>query len=84
MFLAIRKLQLMKLEKLMIIFKLKQDHGANIIMGVGEDEKLGEAISVTVIATGFDVDQQNDITNVEPKKVVHALEDEQINGTRFN
>ena len=47
-------------------------------MGVGEDEKLGEAISVTVIATGFDVDQQNDITNVEPKKVVHALEDEQI------
>lgn len=52
-------------------------YGANIIMGVGEDEKLGEAISVTVIATGFDVDQQNDITNVEPKKVVHALEDEQ-------
>lgn len=53
-------------------------YGANIIMGVGEDEKLGEAIAVTVIATGFDVDQQNDITNVEPKKVVHALEDEQI------
>jgi len=53
-------------------------YGANIIMGVGEDEKLGEAISVTVIATGFDVHQQNDITNVEPKKVVHALEDEQI------
>ena len=53
-------------------------YGANIIMGVGEDEKLGEAISVTVIATGFDVDQQNDITNVEPKKVVHALENEQI------
>ena len=53
-------------------------YGANIIMGVGEDEKLGEVIAVTVIATGFDVDQQNDITNVEPKKVVHALEDEQI------
>lgn len=52
-------------------------HGANIIMGVGEDEKLGEAISVTIIATGFDAHQQNDITNVEPKKVVHALEDEQ-------
>jgi len=52
-------------------------YGANIIMGVGEDEKLGEAISVTVIATGFDVDQQNDITNVEPKRVVHALEDDQ-------
>ncbi len=52
-------------------------YGANIIMGVGEDESLGEAVSVTIIATGFDVDQQNDITNTEVKKVVHALEDEQ-------
>ncbi len=52
-------------------------YGANIIMGVGEDESLGESISVTIIATGFDVDQQNDITNTEVKKVVHALEDEQ-------
>ena len=52
-------------------------YGANIIMGVGEDEGLGESISVTIIATGFDVDQQNDITNTEVKKVVHALEDEQ-------
>ncbi|MDC0629314.1 cell division protein FtsZ [Flavobacteriaceae bacterium] len=51
--------------------------GANIIMGVGEDETLGDAVSVTIIATGFDVDQQNDITNTEVKKVVHALEDEQ-------
>jgi cell division protein FtsZ len=52
-------------------------YGANIIMGVGEDDDLGEAISVTIIATGFDVTQQNDITNTEVKKVVHALEDEQ-------
>ncbi|MEC8830433.1 MAG: cell division protein FtsZ, partial [Bacteroidota bacterium] len=52
-------------------------HVANIIMGVGEDATLGEAISVTIIATGFDANQQNDISNVEPKKVVHALEDEQ-------
>ena len=52
-------------------------YGANIIMGVGEDDGLGEAISVTIIATGFDVDQQNEITNTEVKKVVHALEDEQ-------
>ena len=52
-------------------------HVANIIMGVGEDASLGEAISVTIIATGFDAQQQNDISNVEPKKVVHALEDEQ-------
>jgi cell division protein FtsZ len=52
-------------------------YGANIIMGVGEDQALGEAIAVTIIATGFDAHQQNEITNVEPSKVVHALEDEQ-------
>jgi len=28
-------------------------------MGVGEDESLGEAIAVTIIATGFNVEQQN-------------------------
>lgn len=43
-------------------------HGANIIMGVGEDESLEEAISVTVIATGFDVEQQDEIVNTETKK----------------
>ncbi|SHJ48665.1 cell division protein FtsZ [Pseudozobellia thermophila] len=52
-------------------------HGANIIMGVGEDEDLGEAIAVTVIATGFNVDQQDDIVNTESKKIIHTLEDEQ-------
>ena len=52
-------------------------HGANIIMGVGEDEGLGDAIAVTVIATGFNVDQQDDIVNTESKKIIHTLEDEQ-------
>ena len=47
--------------------------GANIIMGVGEDEELQESISVTIIATGFDIDQQNEISNTETKKVIHAL-----------
>ena len=50
-------------------------HGANIIMGVGEDESLQESISVTIIATGFDIDQQNEISNTETKKVIHALEE---------
>ncbi len=50
--------------------------GANIIMGVGEDETLQESISVTIIATGFDIDQQNEISNTETKKVIHALEEE--------
>ncbi|NNT71920.1 cell division protein FtsZ [Flavobacterium sp. IMCC34852] len=52
-------------------------YNANIIMGVGEDETLGEAIAVTIIATGFNVEQQNGIVNVESKKIVHALEDDQ-------
>ncbi len=52
-------------------------HGANIIMGVGEDESLGESIAVTIIATGFDIEQQDEISNTEIKKVIHALEDEQ-------
>ena len=52
-------------------------HGANIIMGVGEDESIEESIAVTVIATGFDVEQQNEISNTEAKKVIHALEDDQ-------
>ena len=52
-------------------------HGANIIMGVGEDEDLGESIAVTVIATGFDIDQQDDIVNSEAKKIIHTLEEGQ-------
>jgi cell division protein FtsZ len=49
----------------------------NIIMGVGEDESLGEAISVTIVATGFNKDQQQEISNLEPSKVIHVLGDEQ-------
>ncbi len=52
-------------------------HNANIIMGVGEDETLGDKIAVTIIATGFCIEQQAEIVNTEPKKIIHALEDEQ-------
>lgn len=52
-------------------------NSANIIMGVGEDESLGDAISVTIIATGFNVEQQDEIVNVESKKIIHTLEEEQ-------
>ncbi len=57
--------------------QIEAGHGANIIMGVGEDESLGEAIAVTVIATGFNIDQQDEIVNTETKKIIHTLEDEQ-------
>ncbi len=49
---------------------------ANIIMGVGEDESLGDSIAVTIIATGFNVEQQNEIVNTEPKKIIHSLDSE--------
>lgn len=52
-------------------------YNANIIMGIGEEESLGAAIAVTVIATGFNAEQQSEIVNTEPKKIIHTLEDEQ-------
>ncbi len=50
-------------------------HGANIIMGVGEDNSLENSISVTVIATGFDPNQQQEIIHADPKKIIHSLGD---------
>lgn len=52
-------------------------NSANIIMGVGEDEDLEGSISITVIATGFNFEQQNEIVNTESKKIIHTLGDEQ-------
>jgi cell division protein FtsZ len=52
-------------------------YDANIIMGIGEDEALEDAISVTIVATGFAADQQSNITNTEAKKIIHTLEDDQ-------
>ena len=52
-------------------------NSANIIMGVGEDQELGNNISVTVIATGFAEDQQNNLVNSETKKVIYTLDEDQ-------
>lgn len=57
--------------------RIEAGNDVNIILGVGDDENLGEAISVTVIATGFSSGQQHQITNTEVKKIVHTLEDNQ-------
>lgn len=59
-------------------------HSANIIMGVGEDESLEDSIAVTIIATGFNVETQNEIVNTETKKIIHTLEDEQKAEHNFN
>lgn len=44
-------------------------NNANIIMGIGEDPELGSSISVTIIATGFGIDQQHHIVNTEAKRL---------------
>jgi len=51
-------------------------YNADIIMGVGEDESLGDAISVTVIATGFDTDQQEYIVTHQTQRIIHTLDGE--------
>ena len=48
----------------------------DIIMGVGEEDSLGDAISVTIIATGFNPEQQSEISKIESKKIVHKLLEE--------
>lgn len=51
----------------------KAGHNCDIILGMGEDESLGENIGVSIIATGF---TQQDITNSYPEqeKVLVELE----------
>lgn len=49
---------------------------ADIIWGTGRDESLGDGISVTLIATGFDATSAiNDTKETESQKVVHQLDD---------
>lgn len=60
--------------------QMEAGHNANIIMGVGEDAALGDAISVTIIATGFNVEQQKLIVNANDEnksKIIHHLGEEQ-------
>jgi len=50
----------------------------DIIMGVGEDDSLEDSISVTVIATGFDPEQQNEISKLDSKKIIHKLVEDKV------
>ncbi len=52
-----------------------ENNTADIIMGVGEDESLGNGISVTVIATGFEAANSYNPVTMEPRKVVHVLDE---------
>lgn len=57
--------------------QMEAGNSANIIMGIGDDENLGEQVSVTIVATGFSTDQQEQVIGHRPQRVVHPLEDEQ-------
>jgi cell division protein FtsZ len=48
-----------------------------ILLWVLVKTKLWERFNCRIIATGFDIEQQNGIVNTEPKKIIHTLEDEQ-------
>ena len=54
----------------------KAGNNVNIIMGIGEDPETIEEISVTVIATGFDIKLQDEIIHIDPKKKIHFLEND--------
>jgi cell division protein FtsZ len=47
---------------------------ADIIMGTGKDDTLGERISVTVIATGFKTNTEIVTEQNRPAKIVHTLD----------
>lgn len=47
---------------------------AEVIFGHGIDETLGEAIMVTVIATGFHADEEEEEAEIEDQKRVYDLE----------
>ena len=57
---------------------IQQEAGnnADVIMGIGEDESLGEDIAVTIIATGFAKNQQDVISNSDPDKIVHVFKND--------
>lgn len=52
-------------------------HNANIIMGIGEEPNLDDAIAVTIVATGFPIDDQR-YTGKEEEKIFHTLVEDQI------
>lgn len=57
----------------------------DIIMGIGEDPHLDDALQVTVIATGFSATNPIGTVNpAEPEKVVYELRPDSSLGSQFN
>lgn len=48
---------------------------ANIIMGIGQDDELQDAVSITIIATGFSAQSTVQPFTRAPERVIHKLDE---------
>jgi cell division protein FtsZ len=56
-------------------------NSADIIMGIGHDDSLGDGLNVTVIATGFQTkDQLDNVIEKEDEKVMFNINGDRLNG----
>ncbi len=67
-----KELMMDEVEEITTFVQSQAGNGANLIWGNGTDASLGEALSVTIIATGFD--KKNHHIEENPNKVVIDLE----------
>jgi cell division protein FtsZ len=67
-----KELMMDEVEEITTFVQSQAGNGANLIWGNGTDEGLGDALSVTIIATGFDKKKYN--TEENPNKVIIDLE----------
>ena len=69
-----KELMMDEVEEITTHIQTQAGNGANLIWGNGSDASLGEALSVTIIATGFDKKKRMELQN-QPVKVVKTLDD---------
>lgn len=67
-----KELMMDEVEEITTYIQSQAGNGANLIWGNGTDSKLGDALSVTIIATGFD--KQKHTTQVNPEKIIIDLQ----------
>ncbi len=67
-----KELMMDEVEEITTYIQRQAGNDANLIWGNGTDENLGEALSVTIIATGFD--KKKHTTEENPDKVIIDLE----------
>ena len=67
-----KELMMDEVEEITTFIQSQAGNGANLIWGNGTDASLNDALSVTIIATGFDKKKQNIEEN--PNKIVIDLE----------